>query len=716
MPLFGRRVPFMPQLELADCGPACVGMVLGFHGRRVGLEEIRRRCATGRDGISAATLARCAESYGMKVRGIKCDVAALARLRTPAILHWDFSHFVVLEQVRGRRFVLSDPGVGRRVADAEEMSRAFTGVGLELRRSPDFVTGGKVGARWKLRPWLRPYGVAMLVLLGTAIALQLLALVTPTLEQVMVDHVVLQGRASWVLPVAVALLTTMLMTPVLQACEGHVLARARFAASLRHTAAFVARMLALPSAFLLRRSAGELATRVRSLESLQTLTSELIERALHVLLVASAVVVLMAYNVGIGGLVLVHALLRLVLMLRAESRSQHHQASELMFASKERGVCAEAFAAIETLHGLHAQAHAVDRHGRSLTRRLNASLQHRSRTQLTASLLRVGDDLARAAMLFVGARSVIANEMTLGGLVAVIAVSRFLEGPLTSVCALAADWARFKTIRPGIDDVLEQPLAPWGEQEHGLSGAVELQQVSYCHEGASRPALQDISLRLAPGEHIAIVGHSGSGKSSLGRILAGATDASSGTVRYDGVALRAFRESCVRRQVVLVSQDVFVASGTVHDNLCLAELSPTHEECVRTLHLADAGGFVANLPGGLSGSVGTAGAALSGGERQRLALARALMLRPSLLILDEATSCLDPASEERVWRGLSRLRATVVSITHRLETLRYADRVLVLSGGRLVQVGSMAELAASPGPFRELFGRSLSAERHDLVH
>jgi ATP-binding cassette, subfamily B, bacterial len=700
-----RRVPFVAQMEVAECGAACLAMVLRHHRRAVPLEELRRQSSAGRDGVGAAALARAAREQGLEVRALKCGVGALPRLRTPAILHWEFNHFVVLEKA-GRSFSLLDPAAGRRVVTSAEIERSFTGVALELWPGPRFQRARPGPHKRPLRFGWRRYLGAGATLFGITLALELFNLGVPILEQVILDHVVIAGHLRWFVPILAALVATAVATPLVRLVRESVLARFRCAASLHQTGGFVGAVMSRPLAFLLRRSAGDFLQRVRSHEQLQVLATRMVDAALDGLLLLGGAALLLAYDRLLAGLVLVHAVLRGGFLVASEGRARHHGASENIFRGRERAASADALGSIEILRGLHTTAHAERSYRGHLARRLNAGVSLARTSQATAAAISLFDGTAQAALLVKGSLDVMNGVLTPGTLAAFLTLSGLIREPLASLSRLCSDYVRFKAVEPAIRDVLEEEPDRWGQSTGTLSGGLELRDVSFRYPGAATDTLDSIDLRVEPGERLAIVGRSGSGKTTLGRVMAGLFECTGGAMLVDGVSPRSFTERALRRQVLLVTQDVFVCDGSIRLNLGLGlgVEEPPPEAVAEALRLAEADRFVAALPQGLETSVGPAGVALSGGERQRLALARALVARPRLLILDEATSCLDWAMEERILRNLGKLPATVVLITHRPQTLLHVDRVAVLDRGRLVQLGSPPSLLGLSGPLSELFG------------
>jgi len=715
----GRRIPIVRQLELSDCGAACLAMALAHHGRPTGLEELRAATGTGRGGVDAAGLVEAAARYGLHARGVRVELDALDHLPRGSILHWELSHFVVLDRVRrdGSADVL-DPAVGRYRASRERLSKAFTGVAIVVEPAADFTRarGAKPRSVWRyVGPLL--LGTRLLPrIVAVSLLIQVLALAVPVMTGVVVDRVVPAGDRD-LLVVLVAGLSAMIGFHFLTSfVRAHLLLHLRAHLDLRISTGFISHLVRLPPSFFLRRSAGDLMMRLNSNATVrEILTTTAMSTVLDGAFVSLYLVVialespLMALVVGALGAVQVAAL------LVTQSRNRRLMSESLQAQSRAQSYLVQVLAGIETLKALGAEQRAVERWSHLFVDEVNASL---ARGRLSAAVdsllgsLRTGSPLL---VLGVGAALVLDGQLTLGTMLAVSALAAGLLTPLSALVGTGLQAQLLGSYMERINDVLDTPL----EQEPGAGAAVErltgriaVDRVRFAYE-AGPEVLRDVSLEIEPGETVAIVGRSGSGKSTLAHVLAGLYEPTAGRVLYDGRDLRELDVVSVRRRIGMVPQHPYLFGTTIRENITLAAPAATLDDVEKAARLAAIHDDIAAMPLGYDTVLADAGASLSGGQRQRLALARALVHRPAILILDEATSALDSATEAQVYENLRGLDVTKIAIAHRVTTIAHADVIVVMRDGAFAERGTHEELMAAGGEYALLVAAVGQVDQQD---
>ena len=721
-----RSVPFVPQMELAECGAACLTMILRFHGCFVPLAEMRAACGISRDGASVAALGRAARSYGLEVQAYRLEAEALDQVALPAILHWQGYHFVVLEAVDRKGGRICDPQRGRCRLTWAELRADFSGVVLS------FSAGPTLARRRRRRPSLARYGAvlrssgaALALMLGSALMLELLGLLVPAGTQVLIDHVIRPGQTSWLPVVGLVLLGAALARLALASLLDRPSSRVHLALDLALMGCFVTHLLRLPTQFFSQRTPGDLMQRVQANAQLREVLTRIVIAVLDCLVVVGLAGLMLIYDRTLGLVVIGLTALRLVLLLCPWREQRRRLATvELTLRGEEVGATVDAFSAPELVKALGIEDRLIMRFWDKLAPRLNVTLARGALNQRISTLTTLTDGLARAAIIGLGGQAVIDDRMTLGVLAGFLTIQALLNKPLQSLVGLAGQINTVQGTLARIDDVLDTPAVPNGRDDPGrLEGELVLDSVTFAYGHKADPICREISVRVAPGEKLAIVGRSGAGKSTLVNLMlsqlgllsgivalmVGLLTPSAGNVRLDGRSLDSLDQDKLRRQVGIVLQEPFLFDDTIRNNLCLLTERCSEQQLHDACRMACLDELIAALPLGYDTPIGENGCLLSGGQRQRLTIARAILMRPRLLLLDEATSALDADTEQRLHANLATLDCTRIVIAHRLATVRDADRILVVGGGQVVEDGTFDSLAAASGPFRAL----LEATHHD---
>lgn len=701
------RVPTILQMEAVECGAAALAMVLAHHGRFVPLEVLRSDCGVTRDGSKAGGILRAARGYGLVARGFKKEPADLAALPLPAIVFWNFNHFVVLEGFRDGEAHLNDPAMGRRRVDAAEFDQAFTGVVLTFERGPEFQPGGEPPS--VLRSLARhleglAWPVAIAVVLGLALVAPGLAL--PWLMGRFVDDVLAARMPGMAETLLAGLLVAAIARGLLTWVQAQVLTAAFTRTALASAQRFFAHALALPMDFYVQRSPGEIASRVELNEQVaETVSADLAHLVLDLVTAAFFLVLMLRLDAALAAVVVACLAAELWALKRINERMEGISRLLSVQAGKLSGMATGGLANIESIK-------AGGQEGALFVKWLGLQLQFANTSvraqRLTLGLMQVpaiAGLLASLAVLGLGTLAIMRGSFTVGDLVAFQVLLAGFSAPVHAlfqaarkVQALRGDVARIDDVlnhaaEPGVAVVENPPSAVSGARPRTL----EFRGVSFAYGRGDAPLIRDFSLRLEAGRRVALVGASGSGKSTIARLAAGLYRPQGGEILFDGQPREAYPREEIARAVAYVDQDVVLFEGTVRDNLTLWDPQAEDEVIRAAARHAAIEEEIALRGGGLDAPLQEGARNLSGGQRQRIEIARALARGPSLLILDEATSALDPATEAIVEQNIRRRGTTCLVIAHRLSTVRDADEILVLEAGSVVERGTHAELMAIVG-------------------
>jgi NHLM bacteriocin system ABC transporter peptidase/ATP-binding protein len=705
------RTPTVLQLEAVECGAAALAMVLAYHGRFVPLEQMRVDCGVSRDGSKAGGLLRAARAHGMVARGFKKEPNDIAQLPLPAIVFWNFNHFVVLEGFRDGRAWLNDPARGRRSVDASEFDQAFTGVVLTFETGPKFERGGHPPSVLRsLRQYLDGFRLSIGVAFFIGLALVIPGLVMPWLLGRFVDDVLISRMEGVAGPLLIGLIVAAIARSVLLGVQARVLMDTFGRAARVSARRFFAHALALPMTFYSQRSAGEIAARVDLNERVaETISADVAHLALD-LVTASFFLSLRARLEPRLSFVVVACLALELFAWRALARRTAEASQELSVqAGKLAGMATGGLANIESVKAGGQETALFLKWIGLQVQYVNASIRAQRFLLTLGQAPAILGLAAHLAVLGLGAMLIMDGGFTVGDLVA---FQVLLAGFTAPVHALFGHTQKLQTLRGDLarlDDVLHHAAeedvdvnaTSNGIAPPPIAGTVEFRNVTFGYNRGEAPLIEDFSLLVKAGGRVALVGASGSGKSTVARLAAGLYKPWSGEILFDGQRREVYERSHLADAVAYVDQDVTLFEGSVRDNLTLWQ--EASDDVLRAA-LRDAAieGDILMRPGGLEAPLQEGARNLSGGQRQRLEIARALVRNPRVLILDEATSALDPSSEATVEQRLRARHLTCLVVAHRLSTVRDADEIIVLDNGRVAERGSYAELKGRGGRFAEL--------------
>jgi ABC-type bacteriocin/lantibiotic exporter with double-glycine peptidase domain len=714
-PIRANRIRPIQQLEAAECGVACLAMLLDYYGASIPLAELRGYCGTSRDGNSALQILQAAKRLGLQGRGMKLTLEQLAAARSPLILHWNMNHFVVFERFSRGHAMLIDPASGRIQADQQQLDRCFSGVALQLAPGRGFSRRARK-SEGILRYWKnlsqRKRSLAFVMLAGACA--ELLGVVSPAISQLLIDEVIRPLRHDWLLPVLSVLLVATLASLVLSWLFQIALSHLQTVLRSTLTDQLGRRLLRMPLEFVSSRSRSDLLQRVSShagLSDLLTKTSLGFFQALFALALAA---LMLAYDPMLGALALGIDLLRLVVLRLAREDARQRSAGELAARANENAVVHQATSCAEAVKSFGMEQRLEEWYERRLTERLSWTRRVARLSSGAGSWLGVFDGVARAVVFWVGGSKVIHFEMSIGVFAGFLAIRSLLGGPLASIWTTLEGWLEFRSVLARSDELLAQETVSYGKRSaDDLRGRIMLKNVGFRYSSGSPWIVRGVSLTIEPGQHVAFVGPSGQGKSTLLAIAAGILSPSEGEVLLDGIEIHQCDESSLARAFGTVVGAPLVTAGTVRENLVVRLPDMDDATVLEAARAACFAEVVARLPRGYETELEPEGANLSGGERQRLGLAQALLGRPRVLFLDEATCFLDAETESRVISNFLRAGVTVVSVAHRPKVIEASQQVFRVEGGKVARVES-GKASALPEAEPSRSSRSSRATRHPV--
>jgi ATP-binding cassette subfamily B protein len=702
-----RTIPFIRQMEYADCGAACLAMVLGYFGKRVDLRELRDVTAAGRDGVTALSMVTAARAYGLRVRGVRADLADLRYLPRGSILHWEFSHFVVFERTTRKGIRVVDPARGRRVVSMADLRNAYTGVAILCEPSDGFDRArSRVKGTWRyLRPMLRQ-SRNMVRVVSTSLIIRLAALGLPLLTLLVVDEIVPRNDYHLLVVLAGGVGMVIGYNFLSAFLRANLLLELQTRFDMGLTMGFIDHLVKLPYSFFLRRSSGDLMMRLQSNTAVRDILatstmSAVLDGAFATLYLA----LLFVISPALAVVVLVLAVLEISVMVLSWRRNQRLMSRSLQAQADAQSYAYELLAGIETLKASGAEHRAVDRWGGLFTDQINIDLSRGRLGAVVSSAMSTLQIASPLVILMVGAFQVLAGHISLGTMLSASALGAGFLQPLGTMISSGLQLQMLGSYMQRINDVLDTPSEQHGENVRPapqLSGQIRADDVSFSYGPLAPEVVSGVSLEIQPGQHIGIVGRSGSGKSTLAHLLLGLYRPTSGHIEFDGLDLGGLDAGSVRRQLGIVTQRPYVFASSVRENIALTNPELPLEVIVEAAKIACVHDDIMAMPMGYDTPLHDGGASVSGGQRQRIALARALVHRPSILLLDEATSELDTVTEQKIYNNLDVISSTTIVIAHRLSTIRNADLILVMDQGQIVETGTHEQLLSRQGAYTVL--------------
>ena len=685
------RIRPIRQTETTECGIACLAMVLNYHGLDIDLGSLRRMHPVSLKGISLRTLIAMANRMSLVPRPVKCALGTLSQLPLPAILHWDMTHFVVLEAIDGHKHLIHDPARGTRRLSAEEVSRHFTGVALELRPAPEFRPAHRRQTLHLSQLWSRIHGlkrtVAQVLLL--TLVLQAFFLASPYLLQVAVDTVLPSLDLDFLAVLALGFGGFVLIHVAASLLRGFVLLRLGSALSFQIAANLARRLLRLPISFFERRHIGDVLSRFSSIEPVQrVLTTGAVAALVDGMLVVLTLGLMFVYSPLLAAIALIAFALYVLVRLATYRIERQRDEDAIIARAKQESLMIETLRGIVTLRifGREDERHILWQNRTADA--VNAEISsHRLRLfQENANLLIFG--LENVLSIYLAISLAIDGGFTAGMVFAFMAYKQQFVTKAASFIDQAMELHLLGLHTERMADIALQPedrgFAPRPATTRQIAGAIDLSGVAYRYTPSDPAVLNGVDLKVAAGEHIAITGPSGGGKSTLLKVMLGLVEPQEGRIQIDGEPLDMLGQRTYRQSVAAVLQDDQLFAGSIADNIAFfdAETDPAFiEQCARLAAIHDE---IMAMPMRYETLVGDMGAALSGGQKQRVLLARALYRRPKILFMDEGTAHLDAATEAAVSAAVAGLGITRIVIAHRWETIRYAQRIYKLEAGRLL--------------------------------
>ena len=707
-----RRYPFFQQHSASDCGAASLVMVGQYWGKRFSVNRLREISNADRNGASLHGLISAAESIGFNTRPIKTNLSGLAKQELPAIAHWEGKHYIVVYKITRTHVIVGDPAIGQRTFTHAEFEADWTGYSLLLQ--PTTLLKDAEGANvpfWQFIELIKPHRVILLEIFIASVVIQVLGLTTPIFTQLLLDRVVVQRSTLTLNAIGLGLLIFGLFKVAMSGLRSYLLDHVAKRIDVSLIVGFITHTLKLPLSYFESRYVGDIISRIHENRKIQRfLTGETISILLDLLTMFVYAGLMLWYSWKLTLLVLIIVPPFFLLALIATPFLRRISRETFAAYNEQTKYLIQSLTGIRTVKAL-AVEQTVRWHWEEL---FGKSVKKSFSGEIISNILFISSStiytLVTTSLLWFGVWQVINDELTIGQLVAFNMLKGNVISPFQRLTFVWNELQEIIIAVERLNDVID------AEPEENLTtelkallppiqGQIKFENVSFrYHAENDNNVLENVSFEVQPGQTVALVGRSGSGKTTLSKLCLGFYLPTEGKILIDGYDIANLSLESLRRQVGVVDQDTFLFGGTIRENISIAYPEAELEQVIEAAIQAGAHEFIAELPMGYETQVGEGGGTLSGGQKQRLAIARALLGNPHLLILDEATSHLDTESEKIIQKNFDTIlrdRTTLV-IAHRLSTIRNADLILVLNKGILIESGNHEELMAIHGQYFHL--------------
>ena len=701
------KVPVVMQMEAVECGAASLTMIMAYFGKWLPLEEVREACGVSRDGSSAKSILKAARNYGLQASGYRTDVEGLDGLQ-PAIIHWNFEHFVVFKGFKKGKACLNDPGAGPVEIPMEEFTRSFTGIAMEFEPTENFVKSGHpTSILTYMRKNLKGAGEAfwltfILTLIGAVVGIA-----TPLFTRIFYDEILSGRNADWATWFFIMMAFLAVFNFILVFTRERYSKRVAGALAMNGNIRYMRHLLKLPMNFFAMRNVGDLQQRQHLNQTItHSLVNVIAPQIINIALLILYFVLMISYSVPLTLVGIFAAAVNLGTIQYFSNIRINLIRSMEMSEAKYYSATVSCIDNMESIKAAGAETGFFEFWSGLWARKFNIS-SHAHSMQLKVLLLPVlANGLVNTLVLILGTLFILQGELTIGMLMAFQGFMSAFITPVNEIVNANQTLIEMRSQMERVDDVMKYPEEQKGSNdkmaEGKLGGLVEMRDVTFGYSPIQPPLIQNFNLRIEPGRSVAFVGSSGCGKSTLAKLISGLYKPWSGEILFDGRPIETISREELTNSIGVIDQNVVLFDDTVTQNIRMWDNSIEEFTVMMACNDAQIREDIMNRPEGFATKIVKGGQNFSGGQRQRIEIATALAKEPAILIMDEATSALDPKTEDILMSDIRNMGPTQIIIAHRLSTIRDCDEIIVMDQGQVLQRGNHEELMAQEGLYKEL--------------
>ena len=708
------HVPQIMQMEATECGAACLTMILAYYGKWVPLEKVREICGVNRDGVNANNILKAARSFGLDARGRSMRISAISEKKPfPCMVFWEYSHFIVLKGFKGDKVFINDPAGGELKITVDEFKQKYSGVVLTFEKTEAFEKGGtKPDVMGYVIRRLRGLRSSFLFIMLTTAVSSLSIIMNTSLRRVFLDGVLTAGKKDWLLSITIAMLLLAFVTAVSSVLNAVYSLKIQGKSAMVSSAGFFRHLLYLPVSFFAQRSIGDLQLRQSENETITfTLLGQFAPLVINFVMLILYLIFMLRYSPVLTVVGVLTVLINAMVSKYISQKRINVARAMMADSGKFYGATVSGIEMIETIKASGAEEDFLESWGGYQAKVNTGDVRMREIDTYLGMLPEALTGVANILVVIMGIRLIIAGEMTPGTLLAFTGFLTAFLSPVMEIVHLGQTIQESQTQMERLEDVMRYPADTKESDDHEeenrytagkLSGRVDIDHLTFGYSVLEDPLIEDFSLHIEPGRWVALVGKSGCGKSTIGRLITGLYKPWSGEITYDGIPLSEIPNRVFRSSTAVVDQEIVTFSDTVADNVRLWDQSIENFEVILACRDAEIHKDISERTEGYGSMIYPGGKNFSGGQLQRLEIARALAQDPRVLILDEATSALDAKTEEGILQHIRDRGITCIIAAHRLSTVRNCDEIIVLDRGRVIERGTHEELMNKGGEYLNL--------------
>lgn len=707
------KVPVVMQMEALECGAASLAMILAYYDKWIPLEQVRSDCGVSRDGSNAANVLRAARSYGMIAKGYRYEPEELKKYgKFPCIVHWNFNHFVVLNGFKKDKAVLNDPAKGNYTVSMKVFDESFTGICLMFEPGDNFEPSGKPKSMMSFaRERMKGSAVAVAFVILTSIISNLIGIINPAFSRIFLDRLLTGVNPEWFMPFIMALALIGIIQLVVSWISAVYSLKINGKMDAVGNTTFMWKVLRMPMEFFSQRMAGDICQRQSSNSNIaKTLVSTFAPLLLNTIMMIFYLVVMLRYSLVLTLIGLISIVVNFFVSRIISAKRVNITRVQMRDAGKLAGTTVAGIEMIETIKAAGAENGFFEKWAGYQASVNTAQVKYARLNQYLGLIPSAVSGITNIVVLMLGVYLVIQGEFTIGMVMAFQGFLSSFQAPAMTLISAGQTMQEMRTEMERIEDVMKYPTdVEYAEDEKDdgkeyskLSGNIELKNITFGYSKLAKPLISDFNLTLKPGQRIALVGGSGSGKSTIAKLISGLYKPWSGEILFDGKPMSEIDREVFTGSLAVVDQDIILFEDTIANNIKMWDKSIEDFEMIMAARDAQIHEDIMQRENGYQYKITEGGKDFSGGQRQRLEIARVLAQDPTIVILDEATSALDAKTEYEVVKAIKDRGITCIVVAHRLSTIRDCDEIIVLDYGEVKERGTHEELMKQGGLYTKL--------------